>query len=108
MGFFVFVCFPGSKKKMGVRGTFVRFKQHKPWGRFAAECAKKPEGREASRELDAGLNTTTMDYHSIKLRLGFTACRRDTVRGGAKEGGIPNTHKQASIVHIPPRQRRKK
>lgn len=49
-----------------------------------------------------------MDYHSIKLRLGFTACRRDTVRGGAKEGGIPNTHKQASIVHIPPRQRREK
>lgn len=43
-----------------------------------------PAGREVSRELDGGLNSATMDYHSIRLRLGSTASGRDAA-GEEKE-----------------------
>lgn len=63
-----------------------------------------PAGREVSRELDAGLNSATIDYHSIRLRLGFTACRRGAA-GEEKEECIPNTHKPAPIAEMHPRQK---
>lgn len=68
----------------------VSFKRHKPSGSVLfflrqrlQQRASHPRGREVSRGLDGGPNSATIDYHSIRLRLGFTACGR----GAAGEGG---------------------
>ena len=63
-----------------------------------------PAGREVSRELDASLNSATIDYHSIRLRLGSAACRRGAA-GEEKEEWIPNTHKPVLIAEMLPRQK---
>ena len=44
-----------------------------------------PAGREVSRELAAGLNSATIDYHSIRLRLGSTASGGDAAGGETEE-----------------------
>lgn len=54
-----------------------------------------PAGREVSRELAAGLNSATIDYHSIRLRLGSTASGRDAA-GGEKRGVNPKHPRAAS------------
>lgn len=63
-----------------------------------------PAGREVSRELDASLNSATIDYHSIRLRLGSAACGRGAA-GEEKEEWILNTHKPVLIAEMLPRQK---
>lgn len=77
-------------------------------GAVLQQCVKHygshPAGREVSSKLEAGLNSATIDYHSIRLRLGFTACRRGAV-GQKKEECVPNTHKTAPIAEMLSRQK---
>ena len=60
------------------------------------ECVQRygsrPAGREVSGELDASLNIATIDYHSIRLRLGFTACGCS----GRGERRVHSKHPQAA------------
>lgn len=94
------------KKEAGREHLWVSVKQHKPCSTFAAVIATLCNilQREVSRELDAGLNSATIDYHSIRLRLGFTACRRGAVREEEDEC-IPNTYNPAVIAEMLPRQK---
>lgn len=55
-------------------------KRNTAWGALqicVQHHSAHPAGREVSRELDAGLNSDTIDYHSISHRLGSTASGRD-------------------------------
>lgn len=71
--------------------------------RFSAH----PGGREVDRELEAGLNTAPIDYHSIRFRLGSSACGRDAA--GDEKGGVnPKHHQPVLIAEMLPQGEKKK
>lgn len=57
---------------------------------FVQHYGAHPASREVSRELAAGLHSATIDYHSIRLRLGSTASGRDAGEEKVPKHSIAN------------------
>lgn len=109
--FFIFSCFmTWSKAKKEQEDSICEvffFTQNRPLGNFAALCGALQSSscrQRGQQELAAGLNSATIDYHSIRFRLGSTASGRNAA-GEEKEEWIPNTHKPVLIAEMLPRQK---